>query len=584
MTVRLFCLLIITSCLLAPSLSASLTVSAKSGVINQNSDYFFLISDTAWSLSGSVQLVFESPPYSFTNTTGITTCYDPNTITALNCIASSSSTISFNWDPNMISGYTQTGVTLQFYLQLTLINPPYVDTFTVTYNFIRSGSVYSTLSGKVSGLYSDSLSACSLSFSPSYTNSYSVVTVGFTTKNNIPAGGSFQLVVNNYASSDASPTLNVLNNGSILNGSVVGSSSGQNYFFSKFFSSAVAAGSVISFSLSKLTTPPTTQTSYFNFYLASIYTTNYLNTIDNVTCTINSISDYPIANLITVLTSSLYVGNTISISIDFTAPILMSFSTDKIAISTDTTNTKYITVSTLPVGFATTNATTGSLNTQNTTNGMEIINGTTQTIASGVATKISSGVRVKAIMNSGVKNIFVQFFRSGYSYANGTCTVTVSPNSLYSVSINPVTSVVSQNTTYEFTARIKNGLGVGAAMKITLPSDLWIANGACTVSISSSLGGSLSTSPTCTASSNSVINVGNITSSTMTTNATITVSISNIQNPISTKPTSSFLVQTYYSSTELTDPVDDSTSLTGLTVTATSNVITTSSFSISRNN
>jgi hypothetical protein len=211
----------------------------------------------------------------------------------------------------MITGYNQAGVSQQFLLQLALINPPYFDEFTVTYNFIHSSSVYSTLSGKVVGLYSDSLSACSLTFSPSYTNSYSVVTVGFTTKNIIPAGGSFQLVINNYTSNDASPTLNVLNNGSILNGSVVGSSSGQNYFFSKFFSTAVAAGSVISFSLSKLTTPTTTQSSYFNFYLATIYTTNYLNAIDNCTCTINSITDYPIDNLITALTSTFYVGNTV---------------------------------------------------------------------------------------------------------------------------------------------------------------------------------------------------------------------------------------------------------------------------------
>jgi hypothetical protein len=220
----------------------------------------------------------------------------------------------------------------------------------------------------------------------------------------------------------------------------------------------------------------------------------------------------------------------------------MSFSTDTITISTDSNNTKYISVFALAVGFATINATTGSHNSQNITNGMEIVSGASQTIAAGVGTRISSGVRIKAIMNSGVKSIFVQFLRSGYSYANGTCTVTISPNALYSVLINPVTPVVSQNTTYAFTARIRNVLAVGAGMKITLPSDLWIANGACTVSLSSSLGGSLSTSPTCTASSNNVINVGNITSSAMTTNATITASISNIQNPISIKPTGSFLI------------------------------------------
>jgi len=580
MTVRLFCLLIIVLGLVLPSLSTSLTVNALTGVINQNSIYFFLITDAAWTLNGTAQLVFQSPPYSFTNTTGITGCYDPNYLTPYNCYASSANTITLSWNTNMPNSGTQ-----QFYLYLTLLNPPYVDTFSVTYNFLypTTSTVYSTQSGKVSGLYSDSLAACSLAFNPSYTNSFSVVTVGFTTKNSIPAGGSFQLVINNYVSSDPTPNVNVLSNGSILNSTVVGSSSGQNYFFSKLFSSSVAAGSVITFSLSSFTTPPTTQTSYFNFYIATSYTSNYLNTIDNSTCMINSIIDYPIANLITVLTSTFYVGNTMQVEVDFTSPILMSLSTDSITITTDSTSINYLSISTLGVGFATTNL-TSSLHSANITNGMEIVSGTSQTIAANLGVAIQSGLRIKAIINSGVKNVFVQFLRSGYSYASATCTVTISPNALYSASISSLTSIVSQLTTYTFTATIRNALGVGAGMTITLPSDLWIANGACSVTLTSSLGGSLSTSPTCTASSNTVIKVGNITGSAMTGNVTVSASISNILNPISIKPTGTVLIQTYYSLSEVTNPVDDSTTLTGLIVTATALTISTSSFAISRNN
>jgi hypothetical protein len=326
-------------------------------------------------------------------------------------------------------------VTQPFYLQLTLLNPPYVDNFTVTYNFVYPNmTIFSTLTGKVSGLYADSLTACSLAFTPSSTNSLSVVTVSITTKNSIPAGGSLQLVVNNFVTSDSTPTVNVLSNGSILNSTAAGSSSGQNYFFSRLFSNNVPAGSIVSFSLSSLTTPPTTQTSYFNYYLATTYTTLYLNTIDNSTCTINTITDYPIANLLAVpspSTSTFNVGSTMQVNMDFTSPVLMNFATDTISITTDSSSLNYLTINTLTIGLATINLTgSGSLSIINITNGLEITTTAGVTIPANSAVKINSGIRIKAIMNSGAKNIFVKFFRSGYSYASGTCTVSIAPNTL----------------------------------------------------------------------------------------------------------------------------------------------------------
>jgi hypothetical protein len=90
-----------------------------------------------------------------------------------------------------------------------------------------------------------------------------------------------------------------------------------------------------------------------------------------------------------------------------------------------------------------------------------------------------------------------------------------------------------------------NPLGVGAAVVITLPTNVTISGGSCNISASLSSTSSLSSGIACNANGQT-INITNISSTILAANTTITLNISGITNPAITKATNTFSYQTYY--------------------------------------
>lgn len=82
-------LLVVLLCVGGVRSDILLTVTTPT--INQFSAYEFQIVDSgAWTRTGTVQLTFQSPPYSFVNNTNITNCLETSTSTILNCYVSAS--------------------------------------------------------------------------------------------------------------------------------------------------------------------------------------------------------------------------------------------------------------------------------------------------------------------------------------------------------------------------------------------------------------------------------------------------------------------------------------------------------------
>jgi hypothetical protein len=305
-----------------------------------------------------------------------------------------------------------------------------------------------------------------------------------------------------------------------------------------------------------------------------------------------SVSDYPLTVTVT-FASTLYVGNTLKPSVSFTTPISVILSTDTFNFIVDSSSTAYLSIISTSSGsgnnffIGSTLVNTIQLSAINITNGVtfpSVSNASnTDTFSAGSNLINSGGYNIKSLVNSGTKTVFLQIFRNKNSYASGKATITVSPNWLISATITALSYTVSALTTYTFSVTVRNPLTTGGGMRITLPAELFIAIGACTAAVSSSYGGAISTNNSCVASSNTVIFITNMFSANFPGNNAVSVAISNIQNPISAKQSGTFSFETFYSSSELTNPVDDSSTLTGLTVTATAGTITAGNFAVFRN-
>jgi hypothetical protein len=538
-------LLLLLALCFSAALSANILLTVSTPTINQYSIYSFQIVDSgAWAQAGTVQLTFQSPPYVFTNNTNISNCMETVTSTyILSCYASAANQISFKWTSSLVTALGSTaGDSLTF--QLTLQNPPYVDNFNIAYAyFLSNGNQYSSASNTVKGLTADSLTACAVTFSPNYTNTLSTVTVQLTPKNSIPVGGSLELSVSGYTTTNTLTSVNT-NSNALLNSSTFISNSGQTYILSTFFASSVSGGTSITFSASSLMSPPTTALSTYSFTLTTLYTSSYLNSIDTKSCSL-SVTDYPITVSVT-FSSTFYVGNSLKPTITYTTPIDLTFATDTFNFIVDSSSTNYISIAALNSagsgGFVT--GMSNQFVIANVTNGVTYPNtSNSDTFTANTSIIENGGLTIKSSVNSGVKTVYLQVFRSKNSYAKGTATITISPNSLMSVTITPLSYTVSALTTYSFAITVRNPLSTGGGVQIILPTDLTLSSGSCTATITSTYGGAISSNNTCVVSSNSsgsVILVTNIFSATFPTNTSFTVSIPNILNPISVKQTGSF--------------------------------------------
>lgn len=352
------------------------------------------------------------------------------------------------------------------------------------------------------------------------------------------------------------------------------------YFFMTFFKTLVPAGTPLNFALSSLMSPPTTSSTAYSITVVTSATSNYQTKIDQKTTTIANIIDYPTASLSLIPSSAIKVGKIqAAIFIDFIAPTLINFSTDTITVTVTGSSMTYFAI--YYKATMSTNVTGTGLQGDNITNGATFpTNAPSDTIAAGTATEVTS-LFAKSMVTSGTMSVFVQFFKSGSSYSSNTATITVSPNQLTQASFTPLSSTVSATTTYSFVLQINNPLAAGAMVLITLPTNITIATGTCSVSAGLSISSALSSNILCNANTSQKILVSNISSQTLNANTTITLNVSGITNPATTKVTGNIVYQTFYSQAENTNPVDDSTGFT-LTLTPTPLTIPATNFNASR--
>lgn len=539
-----FMLLVIAAIITIGLSAPQITVYPSVNTINQLATYVFTMNiGDASILPGIASINFDTSVYSFTNSTGIKGCYDSTDNSVLfNCYAFNTTSIAFNWTEAMGN---------QIYLNISDIkNPYYVSNFDVSLNFASDkGSPFTAVSGTINSLQPDTLTSCSMTFSPTYANSYSAVTFNIVNKNPIPLGGSLQLTFNGYtpASNSTNLAISASTGAAYINTTAITSSVSTFFGFSNFFKAAVPASTSLSFTLSFFLNPPTTSSTLYNITILTYATTSYQNKIDEKVCSITGITDFPTPSLSAYTSSTLRVGSTkATLLIEFKAPALVNFTTDTISVQVATNSTTYLLIYCLSIAVAT-NATGGNaLTPSNSSFGVVFPGNTPNTlIALNTGTLISSGLFLNALVNSGTKTITIQFFRSGSSYSSNSATITVLPNTLTSASFNPGTTLVLTSTTYTFVMQTKNTLGVGAVVVITLPTNITISSGTCSVSVALSATSSLSTVISCSASGQ-IITVSNISTTTLPGGTTITLNVSGITNPAVTKVTGSIYYQTYY--------------------------------------
>lgn len=520
-----------------------ITVSPSLNKINQVTTYVFTFNIGVTSiLPGTATISFPSPAYSF-NTSSITSCYDSTDTSILfGCTLTNSSAFSFRWTSAMSE---------QIFMSISSIkNPSYVDNYAVSFSFVSdSGTPFTTVSSSINSLQPDELTSCSMSFSPTFTNTYSAVTFSLVNKSPIPAGGSLQLTFVGYtpASNGTSLSISVTTGASFINASSISTLIGAYYLLANFFTTAVPSSTTLVFTLSFMLSPPTTGSS-FSITMLTYASTNFQYKIDERSCSISGITDLPTPSLsvYTSTSTTLRVGaNRASLSMEFKAPSLINFTTDIITVQVASSSSQYLFIFTLSAVPLSNNVTGSSLAGSNTTTGIFFPNVlTSSTISSGTGTRVT-GFFLNTLINSGTKTVTVQFSRSNVSYSSNTATIIVHPNILVSASVTPTSTLVLTSTTYSFVLQTANPLGVAAAVVITLPTNVTIASGSCSVSASLSATSSLSSGIACNAAGQ-VINVTNITSTIIAANTTITLNISGITNPAVTKATNTFFYQTYY--------------------------------------
>lgn len=525
-----------------------LTSLPTSAIINQHSTYEFTLIDTgAWTKTGTVEITFQSPPYSFTSNSNITSCKETVTSNTygLGCIVSTSSKISFSWTSQLVTNVGNSN-TDSLTLSMVLLNPSYVDSFTVSYSFtLSNGTLYSNAASTIKGFSPDTLTYCAITLTPSYTNFLSTAMIQFTPKNAIPSGGSFLFTVDTvsgYTTSNTVTTVTTSNN-SIISSSPSLSQNSPTYIFSNLFLTGVNGGTFLSFNVSSIMSPPTTALNTYSFTLTTLYTNSYLNSIDTKSCSL-SVSDYPIT-LNIAYPLAYFVGDTIKPNLTYITPVALSLATDTFSFIVDSTSTDHISISTASAsgtGGYIAGSTTASYSLSNITGGVSFpVSSSTHTFTSNTSIFIAYGINVKSLINSGTKTVYLQIFRNRNSYASGKASIVVRPNTLISASVSVLSSTVSASTTYNFTITVKNPLSIGGAVRITLPSDLAISIGTCTATVTSSYN-AISNSISCSASSSTVIMITNIFSTGFPSNTSFIISIQNIVNAISVKTTGTFLI------------------------------------------
>lgn len=203
---------------------------------------------------------------------------------------------------------------------------------------------------------------------------------------------------------------------------------------------------------------------------------------------------------------------------------------------------------------------------------MDLITASTQVF-------VISGVYLEPLISSGTKSVTVTLVRSTFPYATQQLSLASNPNLLSQVSITPQSTTVSQLTSYNFTFTTYNSLGINAQIQIILPTQLFIAIGACSATVSSlNYQTRINSSFGCTAVNNLTISITTINTILLPSGTILTFVVSNIRNSFSTTQTSPFTLYTYYSPSS-TDVVDQSINVAVTMTPGTIGICTVSSSS-----
>lgn len=288
----------------------SLSVSLTTTTINANSIYSFSIVDTnLQTRDGTITIGFPNGRYTLANIS----CYNTNTPTLVyTCSIVNTTQIAITYTRIAFpSSFISISIS-------TVKNPSSKQTLNFTYVFTSSGTNYSSTFVIVDPLTPDTLSACSVSFSPATANTEATTTYSITTKNTVDSGGSITITFptswtysasTSYSPLIYSSTTCTRISGTALKSSLVCDIFGQKISAGSAFNATVDPNSVLSFTSSRIRSPPTT----FNGYTVTISTeTSAGNLVDSSSCSVGVIGDQTLA-----LTSSstFIVGESNSLSL-----------------------------------------------------------------------------------------------------------------------------------------------------------------------------------------------------------------------------------------------------------------------------
>lgn len=250
----------------------SFSIGLSDNTVNKVSNYSFTLFTSITSLNGTATLTFPSAGYNIVTSSALTSCYDTsNSAIALNCTVTSTTTITFR----VISA------TIFLSIDNAITNPPYVDDFTISFDYTADDSTtYATQTAVLNTLVADSLTSASLSFSPVTTNTQSNLTVTMVNTNSIPSGGSVQLSFIGYTPTYTSLTFYPLTSSAYMTSSPTITDSGNDLLLSAVFSATVPAGTTLTFMVGSIKTPPTTSTAAFSVTILTSAKNNFINKID----------------------------------------------------------------------------------------------------------------------------------------------------------------------------------------------------------------------------------------------------------------------------------------------------------------
>lgn len=147
--------------------------SISTTTINANAIYSFLIADTQLQTNnGTIRIGFQSGLYSLSGLT----CSNPDTAQPMTCIVEAGTQVAITF---IQGGFANLGITIS-----TIKNPSSKQGLNFTYTFSSGANTFSTaFINNLDILTPDTLTSCSISFSPSTVFSDATAIFSFTIKN-----------------------------------------------------------------------------------------------------------------------------------------------------------------------------------------------------------------------------------------------------------------------------------------------------------------------------------------------------------------------------------------------------------------